>query len=154
MMLGAVGRERAGGRRRRPRPGLLGLAVVAGQRAQSLERQLVEQVGRDQVELEDRLPQVAVVLLAVDLRGPHLLGGQQPFLSRTVIKRLLGRREAREHELTGRGSADPAVDGERSTPREDGMRAAKDPRRRPPRRAVRPRVPDGRTASESQVVIH
>ena len=76
VMLGAVGRER---RRRSPAPirgAPLRIAVVGRQRAQSLERELVEQVGRDQVELEDRLAQVALVLVAVDLRGPRLLRRQ------------------------------------------------------------------------------
>ena len=107
------------------------------QRAQSLERELVQQLGRDQVELEDRLAQVAIVLLAVDLRGPNLLGRQQPFLEQDRDQGLLARREAGKHGLAGRGSADPASTASRS-PAGGCDEEAKNPRRRPPRRAVRP----------------
>ncbi len=93
-------------------PGRAGLAVVAGQRGEPLERQLVEQFRRDQVELEDRLPQVAVVFLAVDLGGPHLLGGEQAFLEQDGDQGLLGRREAgsrarRRWRLGGGGAGLP-----------------------------------------------
>ena len=67
VLLAAVGGERAGGDGRHRGPGRDGLAVVARQRGEALERQLIEEFGRDQIQLEDRLPQVAIVLLAVQL---------------------------------------------------------------------------------------
>ena len=98
--------------RRPPAPvaGSLRITVVGRQRAQSLERKLVEHVGRDQVELEDRLAQVAIVLVAVDLRDPHLLGRQAgPRLIKSVDQGLIARREARKQRVSGDGgSAGPA----------------------------------------------
>ena len=78
VMLGAIrGKECRGEHHtasgfRRPR-----FSVVGSQFAEPLECQLVQQLRRDQIELQDRLAQVAVVFLAVDLRGPNLLRGQQ-----------------------------------------------------------------------------
>ena len=75
MMLGAIGRERA--RRRRAATAVAGEPVwplSPASAREPLERELIEELGRDQVQLEDRLAQVAVVLLAVELRRPNLLG--------------------------------------------------------------------------------
>ena len=85
MVLGAIGREW-----RRPRPARLrrrsDVAVVGRQGAQSLERELVEHLGRNQIELEDRLAQVALVLLAVDLGDRTWSVDNRPFLSKTVTR--------------------------------------------------------------------
>ncbi len=94
MMLGAVrGKRPCGGCG--DDGGLRGITIVRGQRAQSLERELVEQVGRNQIELEDRLAQVSIVLVAVDLRGSGLLDGEQAAIDRAT-RPAIGRR--------GRGS--------------------------------------------------
>ncbi len=61
VMLGAVRRERP---RRQPPSSppapMPARSPLSGQCAQPLECELVEQLGRDQIELEDRLPQVAL----------------------------------------------------------------------------------------------
>ena len=102
LVLGAVGRERDG------RP-----AVTAarrgtarrcrlGQRRQPLEGQRVEPLGRDQVQLEDRLAQVAVVLDAVELGGLELVGGDQAALDQDRDQRLVGRRSERRRRARSR----------------------------------------------------
>ena len=74
----ACGRARAGRRRPGHRgPGGSAWPLSPARAVEALERQLVEDLGRDQVQLEDRLAEVAVVLLAVDLGRAHLLGGEQ-----------------------------------------------------------------------------
>ena len=107
MMLRAIGRKGAGGDGHDGAGGRARLAVVAGeQAAESLEGQLIQQVGRDQVELEDRLPQVAIVLLTVDLREPDLLRREQALLQQDADQRLLGRGKTLQQRLGGtRGAA-------------------------------------------------
>ncbi len=102
-------------------PTAAAVAVVGGQVAQSLECQMVEQIGRDQIELEDRLAQVAIVLLAVDLGNPDLLGGQRPFLSKTVSK-ASSTEKARQDGFTGGSSA--AVRSSAVDPRAGGKDGA------------------------------
>ena len=111
-MLGAIGREGSGGDRHHGRRRRAGLTVVAGKGAEPLERQLVEQVRRDQVEFEDRLPQVAIVFLAVDLGGPNLFGGEQALLQQDGDQGFLSRGETLEQGLPGTGNSGGSIDGE------------------------------------------
>ena len=109
-MLGAIRREGKRGHRHRrlgfDRNGFF--RSVSGHGRQPLEGKLVEQLRRDQVELEDRLPQVALVLGSVLLGRPDLVGSDESALDQGLDQDLLvrgqrrGRDRARSWNRDGR----------------------------------------------------
>jgi hypothetical protein len=102
MMLGAVRREgsrRGGG----DCDGSLRISVVGGERTESLERELVQQIGRNEIELEDCLAQISVVLVAVDLGGMRLVDGQEAARDQELDQDLVALREVWKRRGAGRG---------------------------------------------------
>ena len=126
------------------------LAVV-GQARSALERELIQELRRYQVELEDRLAHVALVLLAVNLCKANLLGRQEPFLEQDCDQGLLTRRQVPETQSRAEGPAPPRGRGRAVPLGQSGTREMKNPRKRPPRRTFRPRGRPRRTGSMARL---
>ena len=139
-------------------PGSAGTALSGlsrARRAQPLEGKLVEQLRRDQVELEDRLPQVALVLLAVDCWAVRTWSVvTSPLLIRALDQDLLVRVERRGRDRVRSWNRDrrPIRRGRRRC-RGIGRGAGSGSTTRPPRGAIRPRVPEALAPRASQIAV-